>query len=139
MTLITNDLDEPIERSNGKKGKENSTSSSGCVSLRRGRVRTEPMARKKPKVAALLSMYWDNVGKAPRGPAPPLEKLKTNERRESVGDPVRRSVRVGGESRSEYDAPQNTERPEDESDREPYTCTHHGTHSVHRSEYIIPT
>lgn len=33
---------------------------------------TEPMERKNPKVAALLSMYCDRVGRTPRGPAPPL-------------------------------------------------------------------
>lgn len=33
---------------------------------------TEPMERKKPNVAALLSMYCERVGSAPRGPAPPL-------------------------------------------------------------------
>lgn len=42
---------------------------------------TEPMERKNPKVAALLSMYWDSVGRIPRGPAPPLyafrQRLRT--------------------------------------------------------------
>jgi len=33
---------------------------------------TEPIARKKENVAALLSIYWDNVARNPRGPAPPL-------------------------------------------------------------------
>ena len=28
------------------------------------------MARKKEKVAALLSMYWERVARKPRGPAP---------------------------------------------------------------------
>lgn len=35
---------------------------------------TEPIERKKPNVAALLSMYWDKVDIAPRGPAPPLKR-----------------------------------------------------------------
>ena len=77
------------------------------------------MARKKPKVAALLSMYWDNVGRAPRGPAPPLRA---------------RMVRRDEENSDELDAPQDTIRAEDETDREPYTCTHHCTHSVQGSE-----
>ena len=33
---------------------------------------TDPIARKKEKVAALLSMYCERVGRTPRGPAPPL-------------------------------------------------------------------
>lgn len=33
------------------------------------------MERKNEKVAALLSIYCDNVGNAPRGPAPPLESV----------------------------------------------------------------
>lgn len=32
---------------------------------------TEPMERKNPNVAALLSMYCESVGNAPLGPAPP--------------------------------------------------------------------
>jgi len=35
---------------------------------------TEPIERKKPKVAALLSMYCDRVDIAPLGPAPPLRE-----------------------------------------------------------------
>lgn len=35
---------------------------------------TEPIERKKPKVAALLSMYCDKVDIAPLGPAPPLRE-----------------------------------------------------------------
>lgn len=33
---------------------------------------TDPIARKKEKVAALLSIYCDSVARNPRGPAPPL-------------------------------------------------------------------
>jgi len=35
--------------------------------------RTDPMAKKNEKVAALLSIYCDSVARAPRGPAPPLQ------------------------------------------------------------------
>lgn len=36
---------------------------------------TDPIARKNEKVAALLSMYCDNVARKPLGPAPPLAKV----------------------------------------------------------------
>lgn len=39
-------------------------------SAERLEIRTEPMARKNEKVAALLSIYCESVGKNPRGPAP---------------------------------------------------------------------
>ncbi len=82
------------------------------------------MARKKPNVAALLSMYWDNVGRAPRGPAPPLRERHENGEADGLGEV----------SNDELDAPQNTIRAEDETDREPYTRTHHCTHSIQGSE-----
>lgn len=59
----------------------------GCV-VRRARekeARTDPMARKNEKVAALLSMYWDSVATKPRGPAPPLCTQSNFRRRELVG------------------------------------------------------
>lgn len=33
-------------------------------------IRTEPIARKKEKVAALLSIYCERVARNPRGPEP---------------------------------------------------------------------
>jgi hypothetical protein len=33
---------------------------------------TDPMARKKENVAALLNIYCERVARNPRGPAPPL-------------------------------------------------------------------
>ena len=36
---------------------------------------TEPIDKKKPNVAALLSIYWDSVGRAPLGPVPPLHNI----------------------------------------------------------------
>jgi hypothetical protein len=40
--------------------------------MHKKRKRTDPMARKKENVAALLSMYCERVARKPRGPAPPL-------------------------------------------------------------------
>jgi hypothetical protein len=37
----------------------------GEKEIKRKKARTEPMERKKPKEAALLSMYLDNVDKTP--------------------------------------------------------------------------
>jgi hypothetical protein len=39
------------------------------------KIPTDPMARKKEKVAALLSMVLERVDRTPRGPAPFLHKL----------------------------------------------------------------
>lgn len=43
-----------------------------CVTRRPTIRLTEPMERKKPNVAALLSMYWERETRGPRGPAPCL-------------------------------------------------------------------
>jgi hypothetical protein len=47
---------------------------------------TEPIERKNPKVAALLSMYCDKVDMAPRGPAPPLERKFEKVDAEGMGE-----------------------------------------------------
>ena len=42
-------------------------------------ILTEPIAKKKENVAALLSIYCESVGKNPRGPAPFLQFNTFNE------------------------------------------------------------
>jgi hypothetical protein len=58
------------------------------------RARTEPMERKKPNVAAELSMYCESVCSAPRGPGPALRA-----RVSMVPHPNRSKARTGGWSR----------------------------------------
>lgn len=80
---------------------------------------TEPMARKKEKVAALLSMYCESVGRTPRGPAPPLINASMF------------NVPFGSIT---YDSPQNAIRAEDETNCEPHSTTHERPHSGARAK-----
>jgi hypothetical protein len=81
---------------------------------------TEPIDRKKPNVAAELSMYCDSVCSAPRGPGPELRNVSST-------NVV--SLYEGLHS------PKNATTPEDEADGKADTCTHHSAHSVHVISY----
>lgn len=84
-------------------------------------------------------MYWDNVGRAPRGPAPPLFIIRIVCEIRSVTTRIQREMKGGkypGETRHplQYNVyePQNAKRSENEADRKSHTRTHHRTHSVQR-------
>lgn len=57
----------------GREGRRDRYMMIRCAVRETQNALTEPMARKKENVAALVSMYWDNVARNPLGPAPPLQ------------------------------------------------------------------
>jgi hypothetical protein len=72
------------------------------------------MDKKKPNVAAELSMYWDSVCMAPRGPAPPLRYEQYELNANSDGKFTH--------------APEDTEATENEANGQANTSAHGGTH-----------
>ena len=91
------------------------------MNSRTKRKRTEPMARKNEKVAALLNMYWERVDMAPLGPGPALVDLV--------------SWRTGIGTCN--DEPNDAIRPKDEADGKPNTATHHCAHSAEPEQLPI--
>ena len=80
-----------------------------------GETLTEPIARKNENVPALPSMYCDNVGSTPRGPAPPLRAS---------------GVRVAMRTQRMTDIPQDAQAPEDKAHGKANTRTHGSTHPI---------
>lgn len=80
------------------------------------KTRTEPMARKKEKVAALLSMYCESVAMNPLGPDPFLW------------------ARSGGprQKRKKANVLEDAVRAKDEADGQADAAPHESTHPVAR-------